>query len=196
MTCLPSPFSDYLGNCGGNHHPAADLPQEEDPDCHCSYQRIQQVRLQIRDEDCKTIQLKLRCYIVLIFESFTAPSHRGWESDEWHRWSTWNEILSDWCIYFFWLHLQSYQACDVFPFLPTIHFPPPSHGHRLLGSYCCVSFHVSVLVSFIRAHFSHKCRVETLHIIRLTACRCVNEALFKPKPLWWVNAFLEKVNKM
>lgn len=42
------------------------------------------------------------------------------------------------------LCLQSHWPCDVFTFLPTVHFSTPGHGHRLLGSYCRVSFHVAV----------------------------------------------------
>lgn len=41
-------FSDYPGHCGSHHHPAAHFPQEENPYCHCSHQRSQQVRIHIR----------------------------------------------------------------------------------------------------------------------------------------------------
>lgn len=42
----PSLFcSDHPGYCGGHHHPAPHLPQEEASNCHRPYQRGQQVSL-------------------------------------------------------------------------------------------------------------------------------------------------------
>lgn len=108
----PSLFrSDHFGHCGGHHHPATHLPQEETSNSHCSDQRGQQVSRLIR---------RIFPHLIVILFIMMIQNHTI-------------------KLCFIGDAFQSCRTCDVVSVLPTADLCPSCCGDCLLGHHCCVS---------------------------------------------------------